>query len=61
MKTITNKTFDEERSLYGVCDILVKDCAFDGPTEKALSRRDSRLRLKTAFSIFAIPSGMIMG
>ena len=33
MKTITNKTFDEERALYGVCDILVKDCAFDGPAD----------------------------
>ena len=31
MKTIENKTFDEERALYGARDILVKDCAFDGP------------------------------
>lgn len=33
MTTITNKTFDEERSLYAAQDILVKDCAFDGPAD----------------------------
>ena len=33
MKTIENKTFDEERALYGARDILVKDCAFDGPAD----------------------------
>lgn len=40
MMTITNKTFDEERALYAAQDVLVKDCAFDGPpTVKALLRR----------------------
>ena len=33
MDTIQNKTFDEERALYGAQDILVKDCAFDGPAD----------------------------
>lgn len=33
MKTIQNKTFDEERALYGSKDILVSDCAFDGPAD----------------------------
>lgn len=33
MTTITNKTFDEERTLYAAQDILVKDCAFDGPAD----------------------------
>jgi len=33
MTTITNKTFDEERALYAAQDILVKDCAFDGPAD----------------------------
>lgn len=33
MKTITNKTFDEERALYGSHDIVVRDCAFDGPAD----------------------------
>lgn len=31
MTTIENKSFDEERALYGVCDTVVKNCAFDGP------------------------------
>lgn len=31
MKTIQNKTFDEERALYGSKNIVVSDCAFDGP------------------------------
>ena len=33
MRTIQNKTFDEERALYGSMDILVKDCSFDGPAD----------------------------
>lgn len=33
MNTITNKTFDEERALYGVEGVLVKDCSFDGPAD----------------------------
>ena len=33
MKTIQNQAFDEERALYGSRDILVKDCAFDGPAD----------------------------
>ena len=33
MKTITNRTFDNERALYDSHDILVRDCAFDGPAD----------------------------
>lgn len=33
MTKITNKTFDEERALYAAQDVLVKDCAFDGPAD----------------------------
>lgn len=33
MTTITNKTFDEERALYGKQDLIVKDCSFDGPAD----------------------------
>lgn len=33
MKTIANKTFDEERALYASENILVKDCRFDGPAD----------------------------
>lgn len=33
MKTITNRTFDEERALYGERDIAVRGCKFDGPAD----------------------------
>lgn len=33
MKTVMNKTFDEERALYGEQGLFVKDCAFDGPAD----------------------------
>lgn len=33
MKIIANKTFDEERALYGSEKIMVTDCAFDGPAD----------------------------
>lgn len=33
MKIIQNQTFDQERALYGMKDIQVIDCAFDGPAD----------------------------
>ena len=33
MKRIENQTFDQERALYGVRDVQVTDCAFDGPAD----------------------------
>lgn len=33
MKEFTGKIYDEERALYGMTDILVKDCRFDGPAD----------------------------
>ena len=33
MKTILNKSFDEERALYGERDITVQNCKFDGPAD----------------------------
>ncbi len=33
MTTVENKTFDEERALYGSKSVLVKNCAFDGPAD----------------------------
>ena len=42
METIQNKTFDEERALYGVNDILVRDCAFDGPTDGESAFKEGR-------------------
>lgn len=42
MTTITNKTFDEERALYAAQDILVKDCAFDGPADGESAFKEGR-------------------
>lgn len=42
MTTITNKTFDEERALYGARDIFVKDCAFDGPADGESAFKEGR-------------------
>ena len=33
MTLIENKRFDEERALYELRDITVKNCAFDGPAD----------------------------
>lgn len=33
MKHYQNETFDEERALYGACDIEVRNCAFAGPRD----------------------------
>ncbi len=30
---ITDKIYDEERALYGIQDVLIKDCSFDGPAD----------------------------
>ncbi len=42
METIQNKTFDEERALYGVQEVLVKDCAFDGPADGESAFKECR-------------------
>ena len=33
MTVIENKTFDEERALYGSTGLMVKNCRFDGPAD----------------------------
>lgn len=33
MKVIENKTFDEERALYGEKDIITRNCRIDGPAD----------------------------
>ena len=33
MKYIENKTFDEERALYGEKGLCIKGCVFDGPAD----------------------------
>lgn len=41
MDMIRNKTFDEERALYGVQNITVKDCSFDGPADGESAFKES--------------------
>mgnify|MGYP001116444480 CR=1 FL=1 len=42
MNTIINKTFDEERALYGMQDIVIKDCRFDGPADGESACKECR-------------------
>lgn len=42
MNTIINKTFDEERALYGMQDIDIKDCRFDGPADGESACKECR-------------------
>lgn len=42
MKIIENKTFDEERALYGSNGISVKNCRFDGPADGESALKESR-------------------
>lgn len=42
MNIIANKTFEEERALYGAYDIFVKNCSFDGPADGESALKESR-------------------
>lgn len=42
MKIIENRTFDEERALYGQSDITVKSCSFDGPADGESAFKECR-------------------
>lgn len=42
MNIITNKTFDEERALYGAIDLAVKNCNFDGPADGESAFKECR-------------------
>ena len=37
-----NKTYDEERALYGIKDSLVENCVFDGPADGESALKESR-------------------
>lgn len=53
MNTITNKTFDEERALYGANELVLKDCNFDGPAdgESALKEGENITVLNCFFNL----------
>lgn len=42
MKVIENKAFDMERALYGSQDIMVRNCAFDGPADGESAFKESQ-------------------
>ena len=42
MKVIENKTFDEERALYGSNGVLIRKCRFDGPADGESALKESQ-------------------
>ncbi|MCR4775736.1 MAG: DUF3737 family protein [Saccharofermentans sp.] len=42
METIQDKTFDEERALYGSRDLIAERCRFDGPADGESAFKESR-------------------
>ncbi len=42
MTTIQNQTFDEERALYAAQNVLVRNCAFDGPADGESAFKEGR-------------------
>ena len=55
MEWMEQKTFDEERALYGRDGLLVRNCAFDGPADGESALKECRWR--TACSTCATPAG----
>ena len=51
MNIIENQTFDEERALYAVNDITVRNCRFDGPADGESAMKEAR-NLKVENSYF---------
>lgn len=41
MNIIENKSFDEERALYGTHELLIKNCSFDGPADGESAVKES--------------------
>ena len=47
---IAHQTFDEERALYGSHDLLVQDCAFDGPADgESAFKEGSQIQVERCF------------
>lgn len=42
MTIVENQMFDEERALYGACDLMVKDCKFDGPADGESALKEAK-------------------
>lgn len=55
-KTIENRTFDEERALYGERDLLVRNCRFDGPADgESAFKECERVRVEGTFMNLRYP------
>lgn len=55
-KTIENRTFDEERALYGERDLLVRNCRFDGPADgESAFKECEHVRVEGAFMNLRYP------
>lgn len=53
MKTIENRTFDDERALYNLKDTLVKNCTFSGPKDGESVLKETR-NIKVIDSKFSL-------
>ena len=42
MEILENRSFDEERALYGSADLVLKNCAFDGPADGESALKESK-------------------
>jgi len=42
MKVIENKNFPKERDLYGVENVLIKNCSFDGEEDGESALKEAR-------------------
>jgi len=42
MELVENKTFDQERALYGTRDLLVRHCQFDGHADEESALKECR-------------------
>lgn len=50
MTVIENKTFDEERALYGSAEVTIKHCRFDGPADGESAFKECRdVRVEDCF------------
>lgn len=62
MKTITHKTFDEERALYAAKNICVKNCIFDGPADGESAFKEGRdITIDTCFFNLRYPFWHVNG
>ena len=65
MRIIENKTFDMERALYGSNDILVRNCAFDGPADgESAMKEGANIRAESCYFNLRYPfwhdSGLVI-